>query len=315
LVEAPLLQESKKMDRKSAVKLVSAQPSRQTNSRQVKRKEIPLRVAESGTKASGRPAISGSKTRKPRGTGAAFVYERLRDEILSLELKPGSPLDEVGLSKRFKLSRSPVREAIIRLASEGLVTVFPNRSSMVAPLDIRLIPCHLDALEIMQRLTTRLAAQNRTEANIARIKTAETAFADAVNQRLLLQMINANYDYHMAIAEAGGNPYFTSLYGRLLDEGKRMLHMHFSFAAESRLRGLETLLSEHAAITEAVQNGDMDLAEELAYVHSVEFRKRFTSYLEQNSAAADFRPEPQFRRARSSAKPKKQSNSLRDDSD
>jgi DNA-binding GntR family transcriptional regulator len=293
------------MNRKSAVKAASAQ---------LKRKEVPLRMAGSGTKTTGRAAVSGSKTRKPRGTGAAFVYERLRDEILSLELKPGSPLDEVGLSKRFKMSRSPVREAIIRLASEGLVTVFPNRSSMVAPLDIRLIPCHLDALEIMQRLTTRLAAQNRTETDIARIKIAETAFAEAVNRRLLLEMINANYDYHMAIAEAGGNPYFTSLYGRLLDEGKRMLHMHFSFAAESRLRGLETLLSEHAAITEAVQNGDMDLAEELAYVHSVEFRKRFTSYLEQNSAAADFRPEPQFRRARSPAKLKKQSNSLRDGS-
>jgi DNA-binding GntR family transcriptional regulator len=231
----------------------------------------------------------GQTGRKPRGTGAAFVYERLRDEILSLELRPGSPLDEVGLSKRFRLSRSPVREAIIRLASEGLVTVFPNRSSMVAPLDLRLIPCHLDALEVMQRLTTRLAARNRTARDIEKIEKSEAAFADAVNKRQLPEMINANYDYHMAIAEAGANPYFTALYGRLLDEGKRMLHMHFSFAAESRVRGLQTLLSEHAAITAAIRNQDVDLAEELAYLHSVEFRRRFTSYLEQNSAAGEFR--------------------------
>jgi DNA-binding GntR family transcriptional regulator len=235
-----------------------------------------------------RPEAVRGAARKPRGTGAAFVYERLRDEILSLEMKPGAPLDEVNLAQRFRLSRSPVREAIIRLASDGLVTMFPNRSSIVAPLDLRLIPCHLDALELMQRLTTRLAARNRTEADLARIEAAAAEFAAAVNQRRLPEMINANYDYHMAIAEAGANPYFTALYGRLLDEGRRMLHMHFSFAAENRARGLEALLSEHAAITDAIRGRDLDLAEALAYRHSVEFRRRFASYLEQGSATAEF---------------------------
>ena len=68
-----------------------------------------------------------------------------------------------------------------------------------------------------------------------------------------------------------------------------MLHMHFSFAAESRVRDLEMLLSEHAAITQAIRDRDLDRAEELAHLHSVEFRRRFTSYLEQNSAAVGFR--------------------------
>lgn len=230
---------------------------------------------------------AGRGGRKPRGTGAAFVYERLRAEILSLEMKPGTPLDEAGLARRFRLSRSPVREAIIRLASDGLVTMFPNRSSIVAPLDLGLIPCHLDALELMQRLTTRLAARNRTAADLARIEAAAAKFAEAVTERRLPEMINANYDYHMAIAEAGANPYFTALYGRLLDEGRRMLHMHFSFAAENRARGLETLLAEHAAITAAIRAGDLDRAEDLAYRHSVEFRRRFASYLERSSATAE----------------------------
>ena len=286
---------------------MKTKPSERTASPLPQQKNGPSRAGRTGdsrkpidrqrtVKAAAKTAHREANARKPRGTGAAFVYERLRDEILRLDLEPGSPLDEVGLSKRFRLSRSPVREAIIRLAGEGLVTVFPNRSSMVAPLDLRLIPAHLDALEVMQRLTTRLAAQNRTERDIERIEAGEAAFAEAVNSRLLLEMINANHDYHMAIAEAGANPYFTSLYGRILDEGKRMLHMHFSFAAESRVRGLQTLMSEHAAITEAIKNRDLDLAEELAYLHSVEFRKRFTSYLEQNSAAAEFRLQQRFPR-------------------
>lgn len=253
------------------------------------------RAARKAPRGAPRPAPgpeAGRGGRKPRGTGAAFVYDRLREEILSLEMKPGAPLDEVGLARRFRLSRSPVREAIIRLASDGLVTMFPNRSSIVAPLDLRLIPCHLDALELMQRATTRLAARNRTEQDLARIEAAAARFAAAVTERRLPEMINANYDYHMAIAEAGANPYFTALYGRLLDEGRRMLHMHFSFAAENRARGLETLLAEHAAITAAIRAGDLDLAEDLAFRHSVAFRRRFTSYLEQSSATAEISLSP-----------------------
>ncbi len=56
-----------------------------------------------------------------RGQGAVRVYDSLREDILSLEIPPGELLDEVQIGRRFDLSRSPVREALIRLASEGLV--------------------------------------------------------------------------------------------------------------------------------------------------------------------------------------------------
>ena len=62
-----------------------------------------------------------TSTRRPRGTGGSFVYDSLKSKILNLELKPGTLLDETELSRSFKLSRSPVREALIRLSAEGLV--------------------------------------------------------------------------------------------------------------------------------------------------------------------------------------------------
>ena len=58
---------------------------------------------------------------RPRGTGASSVYESLKTKILNLELKPGTLLDETELSRQYHLSRSPVREALIRLSAEGLV--------------------------------------------------------------------------------------------------------------------------------------------------------------------------------------------------
>ena len=66
---------------------------------------------------------------RKRGSGAQFVYSILRDEILDLTLLPGSPIDEIRLSERLSMSRTPIREALVRLASEGLVTTLPNRLS------------------------------------------------------------------------------------------------------------------------------------------------------------------------------------------
>ncbi len=57
-----------------------------------------------------------------RGSGVSTVYETLRNEIIELKLPPGSPIDEQQLSDRFALSRTPIREALVRLAAEGLIT-------------------------------------------------------------------------------------------------------------------------------------------------------------------------------------------------
>ena len=69
-----------------------------------------------------------------RGSGVRAVYETLRKSILELELEPGSPLDEVTLSERFDMSRTPIRETLIQLASMGLVVIRPRRGAIVAEL-------------------------------------------------------------------------------------------------------------------------------------------------------------------------------------
>lgn len=56
---------------------------------------------------------------RKRGSGVKMVYDLLRDEILDLVLPPGSPIDEVQLAERFKMSRTPIREALVRLSGEG----------------------------------------------------------------------------------------------------------------------------------------------------------------------------------------------------
>ena len=70
-----------------------------------------------------------------RGLGVRTVYETLKRDILDMTLAPGDQRDETRLSARFSLSRTPVREALVRLTSEGLVTTLPNRNTIVAVID------------------------------------------------------------------------------------------------------------------------------------------------------------------------------------
>ena len=90
--------------------------------------------------------------------GAARVHDSLREGILSMQIPPGAFLDENGIAARFGVSRSPVREALIRLEAEGLVAAAPNRTAVVSPVDLAGFPQYMDALDLAQRATTRPAA-------------------------------------------------------------------------------------------------------------------------------------------------------------
>ena len=130
-----------------------------------------------------------TETKRARGQIALKIYNSLRHDILTMLLPPGGLLDEVKIAKRFDVSRSPVREALIRLSSEGLVKTLPNKSTMVSPLNVEEFPKYLDALDLMQRVTTRLAATQHTADDLARIKAEQAVFERSLKQRDALAMI------------------------------------------------------------------------------------------------------------------------------
>lgn len=109
---------------------------------------------------------------RKRGGGARHVFETLRDEILELKLAPGMAMDETALAARFAMSRSPIREALIRLSAVGLVQMLPNRSTIVTPLDIAVLPRFVEAIDYLQRATARLAARHRSDGDVAAMAAA-----------------------------------------------------------------------------------------------------------------------------------------------
>jgi DNA-binding GntR family transcriptional regulator len=204
------------------------------------------------------------------------VYEALRRDIVEMTLAPGDPVDETRLSKRFNLSRTPIREALVRLAAEGFVATLPNRNTVVAAIDFASMPVYFDALVLMYRVTTRLAAMRRTEPDLKAIRTFQADFAAAVKRADAFAMIAVNRDFHVAIAEAGRNPYFTQLFSRLLDEGRRLLRLYYSSYDDHRP---PRFVDAHDAIVKAIEAGDAERADSLAHEHAMQVVHQIQSFL------------------------------------
>lgn len=219
-----------------------------------------------------------------RGFGVQTVYEALKRDIIEMRLAPGEPLDETRLSRRFAMSRTPVREALVRLAAEGLIATLPNRNTIVAPIDFSSVPVYFDALVLMYRVTTRLAALHRKESDLIEIRALGEAFARTVEEADALGMIAVNRDFHIAIARAGGNRYFTELFARLLDEGRRLLRIYYSSYNDRLPR---RFVEEHDAIIEAIAARDAVRADRIAAEHAGQVVRQLQNFLAEGGIARD----------------------------
>ena len=225
-----------------------------------------------------------------KGDSAARIYADVRRQILSLQLQPGAAIDEAALVRESGVSRTPVREALVRLASEGLVILLPNRGSQVAPLDLARIRDYLEAIDICQRAVTLWAAVRRRPQDIVAIRARAAEFEAAAAASNTDEMVLANRAFHQAIADACGNAMMATAYERILDEGLRVSRfslgsVYASHADESRAF-VEIIVQEHRGMVEAIELGDTARAEQLAASHTEHTRARFASFLSDTLAPA-----------------------------
>lgn len=225
---------------------------------------------------------------RPKGTGAQRVYEGLRDDILHLRLPSGASIEESMLESQYGVSRTPVREALIRLASDGFISLHPNRGATVTGIDFSDVPQFFEIMDVCQRLILRLAAQRRTSAQIEQLRQLNTDFSTSAADHNLVAMSEINRDFHLATADACGNKYLRALYADLLGVGLRLAHSAFGTAfADSEVDEgyFSTVIDQHNAMIEAIENEDGNAAEKLGRMHTELFRDRILKAIEANSAA------------------------------
>ena len=122
-----------------------------------------------------------------------------------------------------------------------------------------------DAITLMYRVTTRLAARARRPEDLQIIRAHQAQFAAAVAAQDALAMISTNREFHAAIAEAARNPYFLNISLRILDDGRRLLRLYYQ-SFEDRLP--QEYVEEHEAIIAAIEARDVELCDRLARAHA-----------------------------------------------
>jgi len=190
------------------------------------------------------------------------VYDHLRAEILAGDLEPGVELAEVALAEQLGVSRGPIREAIGRLASEGLVTVRPRRGAVVSSLSKEEFLELYQVREALERMAVKLAVPRLQPDDIAALQVLIDSMTSRAEQGKVSEFFEANAEFHQRLVDASGNVKLAELYRQLLDQIGR-------YRTRSLLmRGnLQRSVAEHAAILRAAKRGNAERAAHLMSEH------------------------------------------------
>jgi DNA-binding GntR family transcriptional regulator len=190
------------------------------------------------------------------------VLAHLREEILSSRLEPGADLNEVALATSLGVSRGPIREALGRLAAEGLVTVTPRRGTIVTKLTKQEFIDAYQVREALESLAMRVAVPRLTDEERAELHQLSDEMRRLAQAGDVNSFFEVNRHFHEKLVAASGNRRLQAMHEQLLGQMGRLLRK----SADLR-GGLGESAAAHEAILEAVDAGDADRAARLMAEH------------------------------------------------
>lgn len=209
-----------------------------------------------------------------RRQNAHAIHRRLKEMILNFELYPGTRLTEIELSERFGVSRTPIREAVQRLAMEGLMTVRPKQGCFVRALDIEEINQYYQVRIALEGLVLRLVMEQMPRQALLDLA---TAWEPSLAQSAVIDveaMALRDESFHLTLARGCGN----QVLAEKLREVNEHIHIIRRLDFTDRER-IEATYREHHAICQFLLDGKLDQALELLQSHiqrSQEFSQGLT---------------------------------------
>ena len=216
---------------------------------------------------------------------ADALRDQLEQDIVTGTLRPGERLDEQSLAARFGVSRTPIREALMQLASAGLIDLQRRRGAFVASLSLREVIERFEVMAALEGACGALAARRLTAAERHALVDAHEACAREAPGGDPDAYYYANERFHEAIYAASHNSY--------LAEQARQLHARLKPYRRLQLRARTRItgsLAEHQAIVDAIQAGDGVSAEQALKEHILIQGERLSDFIATFSAAEELSP-------------------------
>jgi DNA-binding GntR family transcriptional regulator len=187
------------------------------------------------------------------------VYHRIREAIIDGSLEPGEQLRDTELAAQLGVSRTPVREALLRLAETGLVVAEPGRSTIVSPLDLRDLRDARDVVAAMHELAVRDSIGNFTQADLDAMGEANAKFRSAIEKGDIEAALSADDEFHGIPVAVASNNALTTVLEQFTPVLRRAERLRFSS------RGGSASLARHDELIRLCAAGDVEKAAGVAF--------------------------------------------------
>lgn len=206
-------------------------------------------------------------------------FESLKHRILTLDIEPGTVLDETALSAEYDISRTPLREIFQGLAGEGFLSLEKNKSAKVSSMDFSSMRDFFQTAPLVYASIARLAAEKSTKKQIKELKEIQTSFSKASKNNDVTKMSMFNHAFHEKIGEMSGNNYLIPSLKRLLIDHTRMSQMFFRPKNEKEQVIIGKAKHHHDLMIEAIEKRASAEVVELTLEHWELSRDRMEQFV------------------------------------
>lgn len=190
-----------------------------------------------------------------RGRMTDMAYEQIEEAIVTLQLQPGTSVSELQLSEMTGIGRTPIREAIQRLAREHLIIVLPQRGLLIPPIDVAKQLRLLETRREVERLICRSAARRATAEQRGAFKRLADEFGQSVQDGDDVAFVRADREFNELCLLAAKNEFAEGSMRLMHGLSRRFWYLHYKEAAD-----LPTMAKLHAAVATAIARGDVEAA-------------------------------------------------------
>ncbi|MUZ63088.1 GntR family transcriptional regulator [Agrobacterium vitis] len=219
--------------------------------------------------------------------GKGELYDDLKRQILTMELDPDEDLDEVSLSEKYGLSRTPVREIFRRLEGEGYVDIRANKGARVIPMNHSTLRHFFLVAPMIYAAVGRLAVQNFKPGQLSELQATQDKFREASVSQDALAMTLSNNRFHAIIGEMSGNEYLQPSLGRLLIDHGRIGHTFFRPRNADMRERLQKSVGHHDGFIAAIAARDEDAVVDLVFEHWELSRENMEMFIAPQALKAD----------------------------
>ena len=210
------------------------------------------------------------------------AYQQIRERIITLRLRPGEQIDEGTMEQLLSIGRTPIREALQRLAGERLIDSVPGRGFFVRSISIDDVKSLFEALTTMERIAVHLAAQRIGKDHLKRLTAASDRHKAAMASQDFFKVTLLNSEFHRAIYAATGNVFLQTALDGIMNQAERLGYL--SYTKEAHPQDLEVFnqkaVADHEALIDCFATGDADRAEQIITAHCRRSFLRLCYYME-----------------------------------